>query len=455
VVTRLQGDLTAELDRGLRDAAGQIASGYRAEGPPEFHDTTRTVLPTAEREPAGAQILDASARVVLSEGVGLTATAMIDRHVLVEALNGATVVSSRRLGRPARHLRLVAGPTGWRGRRQVLVAVESLHEVDDATHRVLVLLLLGGVAALALVAVGGWWIARRALRPVDRMTTRAEAIRIDDLSQRIAVPRVNDELAHLARTLNDMLDRLEDGVQARERLIADASHELRTPLAAMRAELDVSLAHDGVDGPARAALQLARDDAVRLTRIVDNLLTLARVDQGRLELLVAPHDLSELAHRAARSQRAAATERGIDVAVYGDEVVAEVDRERFEQVLNNLLDNAIRHSPDGGRVSLAIAREAGETRITVTDQGPGIPLEMRSRVFERFSRQDPARPRGGAGLGLAICREIIHAHGGRVWIDDAPPPGTTIHVALAASAATLMPWPPPATSVARTASQRS
>jgi heavy metal sensor kinase len=430
VVTRLRGDLTAELDRGLRDSAGQIAPAYRAEGPAEFHDTTRTVLPTTGKEPAGGQILDPSGHVVLSEGPALTRTALIDRRTLARVLAGATVIGSRRLGSSGQHLRLVARPAEWHGRRQVLVVAESLHEVDDAAHRVLVLLLLGGGGALALVAVGGWWIARRALRPVDRMTTRAEAIGIDDLSQRIAVPRVNDELAHLARTLNAMLDRLQDGVQARERLIADTSHELRAPLAAMRAELDVTLAQNRLEAPARAALALARDDAVRLARIVDNLLTLARVDEGRLELLVAPHDLSDLADRAVRAQHAAASERGIALAVDGDEVVAEVDGDRFEQVLTNLLDNAIRHSPDGGHVRLAIGRQATETHIAVTDEGPGIPPDARDRVFERFSRQDPARPRGGAGLGLSICREIVQAHGGRIWIGDHLPAGTTIHVAL-------------------------
>jgi heavy metal sensor kinase len=435
VVTRLRQDLTSELDRALREAAGQIALAYRAEGPAEFHDTTRTVLPTTGKEPAGAQVLDPSGRVVRSEGAALKPSALVDAGTLAGALAGATTVTSRRVGGEQTHLRLVVLPTGWHGRRQVLVAAESLHEVDDAAHRVLALLALGGAAALALVGIGGGWLARRALRPVASMTTRAEAIGIDDLDQRIPVPRVNDELAHLARTLNAMLDRLGDGVRARERLIADASHELRAPLAAMRAELDVSLAQNRLEAPARDALLLAREDAVRLARIVDNLLTLARVDEGRLELLIAPQDLSELADRAARAQRTTAAARGIEVVVGGDDVVADVDGDRLEQVLTNLLDNAVRHSRDGGRVRLDIRRDGDETRLSVTDEGPGIPRDARERVFERFSRQDPARSRGGAGLGLAICREVVHAHGGRIWIGDDARPGTTVHVALPAPAA--------------------
>jgi signal transduction histidine kinase len=430
VVTRLRSDLTDELDRTLSDAAAQIAPAYRAEGAAEFRDTTRTVLPTTGKEPAGAQLLDPSGHVAHAEGAPLLRRPLVDAQARARALGGTRVIESSRLGTPEEHMRIVAVPAQRRGRRQVLVVAESLQEVDNAAHRALILLLVGGGAALALVAVGGWWIARRALRPVDRMTTRAETIGIDDLSQRIAVPRVNDELAHLAHTLNAMLDRLQHGVEARERLIADASHELRAPLAAMRAELDVTLVENSLDPPARLALERVRDDAVRLARTVDNLLTLARLDEGRLELLVAPHDLSDLAERAVRAQRAAAEERGIEVTLAGDDVVADVDGDRLEQVFSNLLDNAIRHSPPGGEVRLEIHADPTQTHITVTDEGPGIPPASRARVFERFTRQDPARPRGGAGLGLAICEEIVRAHNGRIWIHEQPPPGTRIHITL-------------------------
>src|SRR5262249_13567898 len=231
--------------------------------------------------------------------------------------------------------------------RQVLAVAESLHDSDNAAHRALVLLLIGGAGALALVAVGGWWIARRALSPVERMTTRAQQIGIDDLSQRIAVPKVRDELAHLAETLNAMLDRLQDSVETRRRLLdrvdrnvqarhrraADAPHELRPPLAAMRTELEVSLRQDRLEPPARRALELVLADAVRLGRIVDNLLVLARIDEGRLELLKRSHDLRELADRIARAHKPAAAARGGTLQGVGEHVSAEVDRDRIEQVL--------------------------------------------------------------------------------------------------------------------------
>ena len=445
VVTRLRADLTAALDRGLRDAAGQIAHGYGAEGPAEFFDTAGTVLPGDRGEAGGAEIVSPSGRVVLAQGVLRVSPASIGAGVRREVLSGRPLSLSVRLGSPARHLRLIVTSVQRRRHRQVLAVAESLREVDSAAHRALVLLLLGGAGALALVALVGWWIARRALAPVQRMTSRAAAIGSDDLSQRIPVGEVRDELAGLASTLNAMLDRIQDGVHAREqllhrlhdevlarqRLVADASHELRSPLAAMRTELDVTLRQADLDPAARAALQLTRDDSVRLGSIVDNLLTLARVDEGRLELLTAPRDLRDLGERALRSHQHAASTRHVRVElVPGPPVIADVDRDRIEQVIGNLIDNAIRHSPAGETITLTISEADGAAQIEVTDAGPGIPADQRERVFERFSRQDPARPRGGAGLGLAICREVTRAHDGTISIEDHDPIGTTMRIAL-------------------------
>ena len=431
VVTRLRSDLTSEVDRSLRSAAVQIALGYRAEGPQELRDVARSVLPGPRDHGSGAQLLDPAGRVVLSLGDPVTGTALVDRATLAAAMAGRRVAGSQWRGSPPEHLRTVAIPSGRRGARQVLVVAESLAQVDRSVHRVLVLLVLGGAGALALVGLGGWWIARKALRPVERMTARADRIGIDDLSQRIAVPRVQDEVGHLARTLNAMLERLDQGVEARQRLVADASHELRAPLAAMRSELEVSLRHDPLGDPARAVLSSARDEVVRMGRIVDNLLTLARVDEGRLELLTAPQDLRVLAERAARTQRASAAAAGVDIVVEGDAATVEADRDRVDQVISNLIDNAIRFSPAGGRVRVLLWDDTAEAGIAVCDDGPGVPAEARESIFERFARQDPARGRsGGAGLGLAICRDIVRAHHGRIWVEARNPRGSAFVVAL-------------------------
>lgn len=432
VVTRLRSDLTSELDRSLRSAAGQIALGYHLEGAAELRDTAATVLPGPRGRGSGAQVLDADGHVLLADGDPLLRAPLIGTAAVARVLGGAVVVSSRRVGTPPEHLRVVAVAVRRGDRRQVLVAAESLAEVDRSAHRVLLLLVISGSAALVLISLGGWWIARTALRPVERMATRADRIGIADLSQRIVVPAARDEIGHLARTLNAMLDRLQAGVDARERLIADASHELRAPLAAMRAEVEVSLRRDALDDAARAVLESARDEVLRMARIVDNLLTLARVDQDRLELLPAPQDLREVAERSVRAQRAAAAVAGVELVVEGPPALVIADGDRVEQVLTNLIDNAIRFTPPGGSVSVSVDDDGDdEARITVRDGGPGVPADRRERIFERFSREDPSRPPGGgAGLGLAISLEIARAHGGRIWVEGGDGGGSAFVVAL-------------------------
>jgi heavy metal sensor kinase len=437
VVTRLKSDLTSELDRSLRAAAQQIALGYSAEGPAEFLDTAQTVLPGSRSERSGAQLLDPNGRVLLTQGDAVPRRALIDAVARTQALSGRTVVRSQHVDAPREHLRILAREVRRGRRHEVVVVAESLREVDLAASRVLVLLLVGSAAALLVITCGGWWLARKALRPVERMTRRADEIGLDDLRQRITVPRVHDELGHLARTLNAMLDRLERGVDARQRLVADASHELRAPLAAMRTELDVSLRHDTLGDEARAVLASARDDVARMSRIVDNLLTLAHVDEGQLALVMQPHDLHAVADAVARAHRAAAEAAGVDVTVEGDPLLIDGDRDRLDQVLSNLVHNAIRHTPQGGHVRICLWDDHSEAGFTVSDTGPGVPPDAREHIFERFVRQDPARGRdGGAGLGLAICKEIVHAHHGRIWMRGHEPHGSAFVVALPHSHAT-------------------
>jgi signal transduction histidine kinase len=348
VVTSLRADLTSALDRSLRSAAGQIAQGYQAEGAGDFRDVAHTVLPGPRDHGSGAQILDVSGPVAFSDGDPVVEAPVLTDGDLRRVSSGQKLLRDVRLGTPREHLRAIGLGVTRHGRRQVLVVVESLAAVDRAVHQVLVLLLLGSGAALAIVALGGWWIARKALRPVERMATLAERIGIAEIrDHRIAVPGVRDELSHLARTLNAMLDRLQNGVEAREQLIADASHELRAPLAATRSELEVSLRHDVLPEGARAVLSSARDEVVRMGWIVENLLTLARVDEGRLELLVAPQELREVAEAAVRTHRLAAEAAGVELVVEGDAGRVDGDRDRLQQVISNLLDNAIRLAPRG------------------------------------------------------------------------------------------------------------
>jgi len=265
------------------------------------------------------------------------------------------------------------------------------------------------------------------------MTSQADEIGIDRLNERIAEPRGEDEIGHLAVTLNAMLDRLERGVEEKHRLIADASHELRTPLAAMRSELDVSLRTDDLSPEAREVLESTREEVDRMSRTVDNLLTLARVDEGRLELLTTRVNLRDGIEAAVLPLRPLADAKRLQLEVNGGRAwEAEADPERLNQALTSMIENAIKFVQPGGEVEVTTWAEEDEVGITVRDNGPGIPTEARELIFERFYRADPARGRdvGGSGLGLAICREVAKAHGGRVWVASEEGKGSAFSLAL-------------------------
>jgi heavy metal sensor kinase len=430
LVLRLRADLIAAIDGTLRPATAQIADGYRAEGAPEAVDVAGSVL-TGER-PA-AQILDVSGRVAVSFGDAVSRAPMLGRADAAAVLRGGGLIRTVELGRSGQRFRLAARPTIRRGRPQVAVAAESMATVDRSVRRVLVLLLVAGPAALLATAMGGWWLARRALRPIDRMTARAAAIDLERIEDRLVVPRTGDEVAHLARTLNAMLDRIEHGVSEQHRLVADASHELRTPLAAMRAEIDVSLRADDLPPAARRVLGSAREEVDRMTRTVDDLLVLASVDEGRLELLFEPLDLRDVVARAVASLDPLARTHGVTLALDGPMAMAVGDPDRLGHALRNLVENAIQFSPTGGEVAVCTWAADGEVGVTVRDQGPGVAVDVRELIFDRFFRADPSRTRstGGGGLGLAITREIASAHAGRVWVEDAGTSGSAFTLALA------------------------
>jgi signal transduction histidine kinase len=298
-------------------------------------------------------------------------------------------------------------------------------------------------------------MARRAMRPVGELTTEARQIGVERLADRLAVPRTGgDELAQLATTLNSMLARIQAGVEEQQRLFADASHELRGPLAAMRAEIDVSLLADDLDPAASAVLRSAREEVDRLGRTVDDLLTLARADQGALDLRLRALDLATVAAGTCDRLRALARERGITLE--GDLQAAPVrgDGTRVGQAVANLVHNAITFSPAGTTVLVRTAIVDGEAILGVIDEGPGIPAGQRERVFDRFSRLDASRTRatGGSGIGLSIVHEIARAHGGRAWTEPAPGRGSAFFLAFPLRADDAAPEEPAGQATTSTAS---
>jgi heavy metal sensor kinase len=433
VVIRTRADLTQATDRTLRLASRQIVAGYEAEGELEFREAASAVL-LGER-PA-AQVLDSSGHVSAAFGDRAAYAPMIAGHDLVRALAGGVQIQTRNLGSGSSY-RVIASRVRRGSRTEVVVAGVSLAPIDRATHRMLTLLLIALPAALLATAAGGWWLARRAMRPVDRMTTAAELIGVGRLRERIASPGTRDELGHLARTLNGMLDRIQEAVDEQQRLVADASHELRTPLAVMRAEIDVSMRADDLSESARTVLASMREEVDRLSATVEDLLTLAAADESSLAAVSAERvDLDTLAGTVARALHPLAERRGVSVAVEGEPAFVAGDPGRLQHTLRNLVENAIKFNRPGGAVTVRAWRSADRAGVTVEDDGPGIPEELQERIFDRFFRVESSRSRqtGGGGLGLAIVREIAHAHGGEVRVVSLLPHGSAFEMSFPAAA---------------------
>jgi heavy metal sensor kinase len=408
VIVRLKSDLIDATDRSLRPAVQQIASGYRVEGVPEFRDTSNTVL-SGER-PA-SQVLDPAGRVIASFGDPVSRRPMRGDGTTVK-LDGAD-------------FRIWSQPVVTRGgRHRTVVAASSLEPVNRSVHRVLTLLLIALPAALLLAAAAGWWLARRALAPIERMTSKAEGIGPDALDERVDVPATADEVAHLATTLNTMLDRIQAGVEDQLRLVADTSHELRTPLTAMRAELDVSLRHDDLTPAARTVLESTREEVDRISATVDDLLVLARADEVGLVAVHERVDLHELAAAATAPFETLAHARGVELRLEGRPAPALGDPDSLRHALRNLVDNAVKFTPGGGTVVVRSVSANGSSQVRVIDEGPGIPSDLQDRVFDRFYRIDEARSGSGSGLGLAIVDEVARAHGGHVGIAPHLPCGS-------------------------------
>jgi heavy metal sensor kinase len=291
------------------------------------------------------------------------------------------------------------------------------------------------LVVVALACGGGYFLAARALRPVDEITRAAEQISAGRLSQRLGLALPDDELGRLARAFDRMIERLEQAFERQRRFTDDASHELRTPLAIMRSQIDLALDRPREPRADREALLSLRDEIDRLAGLAESLLLLARADSDR-PIPLAPIDLDELLVEIGERVAARARERGLRLELQLAESAAlRGQASLLRQLLLNLLDNALRHTPPGGQVTISSETAPGGVLVKVADSGEGIAAEHLPRVFERFYRADPARGRtsGGSGLGLAICDWIAQVHGGRLTLASEPGRGTTASLWLPAT----------------------
>jgi two-component system, OmpR family, sensor histidine kinase BaeS len=310
----------------------------------------------------------------------------------------------------------------------------SLH-LDEAFSTTLLLAVAVGVTAAALAAlIVSWLLSSRIAQPVEQLSSTAARIAVGHLDARAPLPAVDDELGDLATTFNDMAAALEHTEQRRQRLLRDVAHELRTPLATIEGYLEGL--EDGVVDPGPATWETLRDASNRLQRLVDDLALVSRAEEGMLELEAAPIDLAGLVERAARAGATAVTRARLTLRTKVAEDLPPIlgDDARLRQVLGNLFDNAIRHTPPGGTVTLRADRADRAVVVEVADTGPGIPVADLPHVFERFYRSDPARSgHAGSGIGLTISRAIVHAHGGELTARNLEGGGASLTLVLPAA----------------------
>jgi two-component system OmpR family sensor kinase len=297
-----------------------------------------------------------------------------------------------------------------------------LQPVDSTVRQAVVLAVLLGLAGSLAAFGGAWWFAGLATRPVAQMAAQAEAIEAGTLSARITAHAEATEYRRLVVVLNAMLGRLDRAFQAQRRFVADASHELRSPLTVLKGDIDVALRRDRSPGEYRQALESSREEVDRMAALAENLLTLARTDAGLQPDQLRPVDLQDVSRRAVEKSRAAAARAGLELKLELSEAPARGDVGLLERAVANLVENAVKYSPQGTRVEVRCRSADGVVMVEVEDTGPGIAAEHAPYVFERFYRGDPARARGsGVGLGLPIARAIAEAHGGRLELARSGP----------------------------------
>ena len=392
-----------------------------------------TAPPSFVRLDKFVQIVDLDGHVLARSATLGTARLPTPSALLVRARGGEIVFDTwPDFGEEP--IRVVSLPVALGDRRYVVQVAMSLDDAYAVIRAGRWLLLGLSLGILAGVGITGARLARRALRPIDRIVTTARRLGEANLTERLPHPGTRDEIGRLVATLNDMLARIERGVDAQRRFTADASHELRSPLSRLRAELEVTLRRPRDRAEYEEALRSGLDEVERLSRLTDELLLLARLDAGDgREAPPAPVALGPILDDAVRRLAPVAERRGVAVTLQASAApVVEVGPTTVGLVLTNLLENAVKFSPPGGRVSVGLAAEAGEALVTVADTGPGIAPDELPRLFDRFHRGAAARAADapGVGLGLAICRALVERHGGRIAVESPPGGGARFRVHL-------------------------
>ena len=422
---RLHDDFEAAEERLTRTADGRVAW---ASSHADAHDAEARVYEVWAA--TGEQIHRSGAATPLPP-IALAATGPAYRYETIVA-NGE-------------RWRTLAAPVTIGGHNVVMRVSRSEERVRQELSEVLLVLVLGLPLVVALAGVGGYLLARRALAPIDHLASETRRITADRLHERLKVPNERDEIGRLTAVINEMFARLESSFEQLRRFTADSSHELRTPLSVVRGIGEVAVADRRSPAEYEEAIGSMLEEVDRMSSLVDTLLRLSHGDAGTIRLSREPLDFGQLTRDVAASLGILAEERNQKLTVEAASALTiAADRLVLREAVTNVLDNAIKYSPDGSTISIRVARVGNQAELAIGDQGPGIPPEHRERVFHRFFRLDQSRTRddGGAGLGLAIAKWAVEIHGGQIAVHERSGGGSEfrIIVPLAATEA-LRPEP--------------
>jgi two-component system OmpR family sensor kinase len=417
VYVRVGGALMTSVDQTLRAQAREAVT--------HAHDEHGLVDPDAASGVTLAQVLSANGQPVKSSQPGLSP--ILDRYDAARSAHGVSLLRTVYLQRPQGEWRVLTEPLPSGG---AIVVARSLTAREEALHRIYRELIIAGPLVVLIASLAGYALAAAALRPVEMMRRRAASMTPASPGL-LPVSPARDEISRLAVTLNDMISRLHAALEHERRFVADASHELRTPVALLRTELELALRRPRSAEELTLAIRSALDETVRLSRLADDLLLLARAEEGSLPLRRERVELTELFEGVAVRFANRAREGGRHVRAVPTAAYVEGDPVRLEQALNNLVDNALTYGT--GEVEIFAEAKNGTVELHVADHGAGFDEAFLSRAFDRFSRADEARGRAGAGLGLSIVQLIADVHGGSVGAANRPNGGADVWLTLVRS----------------------
>jgi heavy metal sensor kinase len=420
------------LDESIQNQASALLDAIQVQ-----RDTPslQTVAPSSGPEETEhfARVFDASQNVVFDNTAAM-GHIPVDAQAVARALAGKS--ETRRFKVDGDPTRARMFPVRRDGRTVGVLEVGLAEDdVADALDRLLLVMGVAYAATLAVAILGGAFLAGRALAPVDKITMLARRISADRLGQRLDLQLPDDEVGRLASTFDEMIARLDSSFRRQRQFTADASHELRTPLTIMKGQIDVALQKERQPQDYRQVLEAVNDEVDRLIRLTGSLLTLTRADAGEIPLAFESVGVADLVAGAVDQASSMALPRDVDLQlVPGPSVTIRADEGLLLQLLLNLLDNATKYTPRGGRVSVGWGEIGSRVELWVRDNGIGIPADDIAFIFDRFYRVDRARSRseGGVGLGLAISRWIAEAHDGSIRVESAPDKGSTFTVTLPA-----------------------